>query len=199
MASFKDMSNNAGSIKSSPSDIVFGDIVINANDVYDVWGIVSKVDPEHKQSRVVYLTGKRIAKFSTYSEKWVAYSPEEYASLMSNPIIIRDHMWKEIAMANMEDAQPQVTRDLSLFLYLLTLPKQVQMENEDPYEHHCVRSMVVAADTSQSAKSIALTHDRLDDSQSAWEEPRNILCRTIGFTFVTKPQIITVSREDQNG
>jgi hypothetical protein len=199
MASFKDMANNSSSIKSSPSDILFGDIIINANDVYDVWGIVSKVDPEHKQSRVVYLTCGRITKFSTYGEKWIAYSPEEYASLMSNPIIIRDHMWKEIAMANMENDKDQVTHDISLFLYLLTLPKQVQIETDDIYEHHGVRSMVVAAYTSQSAKSIALTHDRLDDSQSAWKEQRNILCKTIGFGFVNKPQIISVSREDVNG
>lgn len=192
--------NNIAFIKSSPYEIVSGDIIINASRVSDVWGIVVKVgEDDFSPPRIVHLSSGRIAKFSTYREKWVAYSPKEYARLMSDPIITRERMWEQIALENSLNEHSVCKVSPGMHLYLLSLHKHVQFYTEDAYELHIVRSMIVAAYTVESAKHIAPTYMHLDDSQSAWNDQRNILCKPIGLAFVNKPQIITVSREDQNG
>ena len=182
----------------SLSSIVVGDIVINKYNSSDVWGVIVNVEPENKYPRVVFLSGGRIAKFSTYNKKWVAYSPLAYAMFMTN----KDRLWKEIAKANSEDEVDYThsckADSYEMRLFLLTLHKDVKIETEDDYEFHIVRSMVVAAHTPELAKSIACVHDQLNDSKHAWNEPRNILCKTIGHALVNEMQIITVSREDMN-
>ena len=198
MTSINASSNNFDIIQSL-SSIAVGDIVINKNNSSDVWGVIVNVDPKNKYPRVVFLSGGRIAKFSTYDEKWVAYSPLAYATFMTT----KDRLWKEIAKANSEDevnyTHSRKADSSEMRLFLLTLHEDVKIELEDNYEFHIVRSMVVAARTPELAKYMACVHDQLNDSKHAWNEPRNILCKTIGHALVNEMQIITVSREDKNG
>ncbi len=189
--------------KISPSTITPGDIVINHQDLSDIWGVVSRVESEHTgPNRVVFLSSGRIAKFSTYWSKWIALSPQAYSTFMSSPKHKRERMWKEVEKANAEDGVAVERNSFPcghMRLYLLTLHKDAEPEQED-YEYHIVCSMVVAAYTPEFAKDLALSYGKLDDSQSAWEDRRNIIHKTIGVsTGFSMPTIVNVARKDYNG
>jgi hypothetical protein len=208
--------------KSSPDSVMINDIVINTQDPSDVWGVVLRVEPASLgMKRVIFLSGGRIAKFSTYGEKWHAYSPHAYAAFVSKPDNLQARMWREIEQANAED-EALVARHVfpseGMRLFLLKLHKDAEVEPTDDYDFGIVRSMVVAAYTAQSAKEFVVSpdsfkksgiafsghhcHDEpLEHCHSAWEESRNILCKTIGLSFGlgTKTTIVNVSWEDHNG
>jgi hypothetical protein len=204
--------------KSSPDSVKCGDIVINSQDPSDVWGIVSNVRPESLGAkRAIVMQTKRIALFSTYGEKWLAYSPGAYAAFMSKPDNIQVRMWREIEQANAEDealVASYVLPSEGMRLFLLTLHEDAKVQPTDPYDYSIARSMVVAAYTAQSAKQFVVLpdhctklsmrdtgNDPLKHCRSAWEEPRNILCKTIGLSFGlgTKTTIVTVSWEENQG
>jgi hypothetical protein len=178
---------------------------------------------------VIFITGGRIAKFSTYREKWLAYSPYAYSVFMSKAENIQARIWREIEYANSEDdalVARHVFPSEGMRLFLLTLHHEANVEPMDYYDYSIVRSMVVASYTAQSAKEFVVSPDRLKERRtalsvrhpngkslieigkdplehcrSAWEEPRNILCKTIGLSFGlgTKTTIVTVSWEDHQG
>lgn len=168
-------------------------------------GVVSRVEPETSgRTRVIFMTCGRIAKFSTYGAKWLAYSPQAYAAFMSRPENIQARVWREIEQENMEDERAAANYNIPphhMLLFLLTIHQEVVMNGDDEYSRHVVRSMVVAAYTPQCAKDFALSYEHLDHSSLAWEDSRNILCKTIGvaFGFGTQRTIVSVSREDTNG
>ncbi len=215
--------NSFVSPKTSVRDIVPGDIIVNAQNVADEWGIVERIDPPSSgPMAMIYLTNKRIFKLSGFWTEWQAISRGQYSDFILEPKNKKAHAQHEVSQVNEEfsSKDAMLYRPYEMHLYLLTLHKDIDTKKADYYDYSIVRSIVIAAKNFQMAMDYILSPERhtgdspifmpkcymgehedpLKDCRDGWSDPRNIFCQTIGITReYVDPTILSVSREDTNG